>query len=293
MCACVSTALIPAVEALSVVILAAFVMVRPRSEHPAMWKDAALVAASAFVGEASCIALYGFYAYAPGWSALFLGVPPMVACIWPAVVLSGRDVVSALWGRPAPLGVALVVLFDAALVEAVAVQVGLWSWTEGALFGVPWIGLVGWAAFALGASWVIDVRASWPMRLLTPVVVTHAVLLAAWWGGLRWGFREPVSPSALAAGSAVAALVCVASLWHRRATVHWRVLAPRAAAASLFFALLAMGEGGPWLAAFALPFAAPYLTVARWRTSRGPLSHNPSVPQQIQCDGEPGNVHCN
>ena len=80
-------------------------------------------------GEASCVAWYRHYDYHAPWHLRLIGVPILVPLIWPLVILSAREVVTALWpavsgARRAALVGALVV-FDASLVEVVAVRAGL------------------------------------------------------------------------------------------------------------------------------------------------------------------------
>ena len=56
------------------------------------------------------------------------------------------------WRRCLPLAAGLLILFDAALVEPVAVSAGLWSWSESAVLGVPLIGIAGWGALPLDVA---------------------------------------------------------------------------------------------------------------------------------------------
>ncbi|MEW5852121.1 MAG: hypothetical protein AB2A00_25255 [Myxococcota bacterium] len=266
------------VELVSVFILGAFVLAQPRAERKGFLKDALIIGLAAVLGEETCIAFYEFYRYSPLWSVKVLEVPVMVGCIWPAVVLSARQVVRAVRGDTHPLAVAGVVLFDATLVEAVSVRTGLWQWIEGAVFEVPIIGLVGWAAYAGAASAVMDhvslspgrkptatpVVATW-LRLLVPPLVAHLVLLATWWGALRWMLRAPLSATVLATLSAVVALLLTVVLWKKRGTVPLSIMGPRAAAAVLFFLLVGLrGTGALELAMFTVPFAVPYVVMTRW-----------------------------
>lgn len=257
------------VEILSVPILALFVLSQPARERPRMLRHALLIGSAAVLGEEMCIRLYGMYAYSPFWRITPGVVPLMVGCIWPAVVLSARGVVSALWGRPVALAVGAMVLLDATLVEAVSVHCGLWRWTEGAAFGVPFIGLWGWAAFAFAASLMLDRNGPALVRGAVAVVMTHALLLVAWWGALRWMLRAPLEPVALAAASTVVCVGLCGVLRSRRGSVPLALMAPRAVAALLFFGLLATHAAtAAGLVAFAAPFALPYLWITRWRQPR-------------------------
>jgi len=238
--------------------------------------DLALLGAGAWAAEQTCIVLYDFYQYDAPWKIFVGEVPLLVVFIWPFVIVSAREVCHALsWrtaaGRAHPLAVALVVLYDAALVEPVAVRAGLWSWNEPGLFGVPFIGIVGWACYAGVASALLD---AWPgMRrialLLLAPLLTHALLLAFWWGGFRWGMRDALPAAAGTALSVVAGsgLTAIFFQWRRKdRLVDLGVMAPRMLAAALFFGLLFWrGADVLPLVFFGLPFAAPYLMATRFR----------------------------
>jgi hypothetical protein len=240
-------------------------------------KKAALLAAAAWVAEDTCIRLYGFYAYAEGWHGFVDRVPVLIAMIWPLVVLSAETLARALRpeasaGARAALAGALVVL-DAAFIEPAAVRAGLWSWTVPGIFGVPLVGILGWGLFAGAALYAVErlpARAALLALALAPLA-THAMLLAAWWGALRW-LPRPLPDGAAIAGALVGS-----------AALTWRVLrgdAPRVpmiemvsrlVAAGFFFVLLAAhAEGAGALALYAAAFAPPHSTrmarVARSRT---------------------------
>ena len=159
-----------------------------------VWRFGVLVVA-AWVAEVTCIRAYGFYTYDPSW-AVFVDVMPLtVALIWPTVILSARDVVRALGvtDRWRPAATAALVFADAWLIEPVAVRAGLWQWHAPGIFGVPPIGVLGWAFFTGLAVTLIESneRAGRSALADAAVVVgaplgTHALLLLAWWGGLRW-----------------------------------------------------------------------------------------------------------
>ncbi|HVY63172.1 MAG TPA: carotenoid biosynthesis protein, partial [Planctomycetota bacterium] len=188
---------------------------RDRATRARRAAEVALLAASGWLGEQSCISLYRFYAYAPGWAARAGDVPALVPLIWPLVVLSARDVARAMWpemrvARRAAVVGALVVL-DASLMEVVAVAAGLWRWAEPGYLDVPVIGILGWGAFAVGASLALDVAERGPRWLLAlPAIalpVTHAILLALWWGALRWVGRGDLGPWAIAGFAALPAAI--------------------------------------------------------------------------------------
>ncbi len=239
--------------------------------------DLALLGCGAWLAEQTCITLYDFYQYDAPWKIFVGDVPLLVVFIWPFVIVSAREVCHALEWRTAaghahPLAVALMVLYDAALVEPVAVRAGLWSWNEPGLFGVPWIGLVGWACYAGAASALLDALPGLrrvALVLLAPVA-THALLLGFWWGGLRWGWRDALPAAAGTALSVVAGsgLSAIFFQWRRKdRLVDLPVMVPRMLAAALFFALLFWrGADVLPLVFFGLPFAAPYFMATRYRS---------------------------
>ena len=105
----------------------------------------AVLGLAAFIGEDTCIRLYRFYAYAPGWWLRVDQVPLLVPLIWPLVVLSADEVGRAL-GVPrrwAPVWALGCVTVDASLVEVVAVRAGYWSWAERGHLDVPLLGILG------------------------------------------------------------------------------------------------------------------------------------------------------
>lgn len=234
--------------------------------------DYAALAAAAWVGEDSCIALYRFYAYAPEWHLRLHHVPVLVPLIWPLVILSARDVVSALWRSPAsglarPLAVAALVLFDASLVEVVAVRAGLWSWTEPGHLGVPLIGMLGWAFFACGADVALSKNRPLLAIVLSPLTA-HALILLTWWGLFRWTLRGALGTASIAGVMVVGACAAGVVVVRRRArgaAIPFAVAAPRMIAAALFIALLvftAPADVPLWLHASSV--AVPYLAATEW-----------------------------
>jgi hypothetical protein len=89
------------------------------------------------------------------------------------------------------LAVAVIVFFDAAMVEVVAVQCGLWSWTEPGYLGVPLIGVLGWAYFGGAAAYLLretQDRARLSLIVGAPAML-HVLLVASWWTFFRWFWR--------------------------------------------------------------------------------------------------------
>ncbi len=254
-----------------VVGLTLWTMGRARGRAQLM-RDYAALAAAAWVGEDTCIALYRFYAYAPGWHLRVHHVPILVPLIWPLVILSARDVVAALWPAPAlrltrPLAVAALVLFDASLVEVVAVRAGLWTWTEPGHLGVPLIGMLGWGYFACGADLALARNRPLLAIALAPATA-HALIVASWWVLFRWTLRGALGSASIVGvvtvGACAAAIVVIGRR-ARGASIPIAIAAPRMIAAALFLALLlftAPSDVPLWLHAASV--AVPYLAATAW-----------------------------
>lgn len=252
------------VEVASLAILGGFLVLMGRR---APLLDIVVLALAAWVAEVSCIRLYGFYQYDAPWLVFVDVMPLLVALIWPFVILSAREI-SARFRLSAGLGVFSFVLYDASLVEPLAVAARLWSWNEPGVFGVPIIGILGWAYFSFFALLGLERLDGWRrgfIVLLAPLL-THLALLATWWGGLRWVLRRELPSAGAALASVLIAGLLALGVRRGRLSAPLSVMLPRMAAAALFFALLALrGAEVPWLPLYALPFAVPYLLATRWR----------------------------
>lgn len=259
----------------AVVTLTLAAMARARG-WPLLLRDYIFLAAGAWLGEDTCVALYRFYAYAPGWHIRLHHVPVLVPLIWPLVILSARDVVSALWPslhvRRAlhACAVGALVVFDASLVEVVAVRAGLWSWAEAGHLGVPIIGILGWGFFAAGADVGLSSRRPALAIALGPLAA-HALIDAAWWALFRWIMRGDLGAASLLGVAAVALVALTLALAARRrgSAIPLAVAAPRMIAASLFVALLvvtAPADAPLW--AHAAAVAVPYFAATSFVTRR-------------------------
>ena len=262
-------------EAACVVIVATFVAVRARRDpRPQVFlRRLVLIAVAGWISEDTVIRAYDFYGYSPRWSVILDHVPLMVVVIWPVVIHSAWDLARCLvrQERHGALRLALVsglvVLADAWLIEPIAVQSGLWRWSEPGLFQVPPIGVLGWSFFAVLAVWLLEQRrlGRWRLPLLVVLapVGVHPLLLAAWWGAFRWiNVTVPAWPAVATAWllGAIAALRFIAGA-RRHDIPLWSMLL-RVPAAGFFFVLLARQDSAPTaLYVYAVAFAPPYLAL--------------------------------
>lgn len=259
------------VELASLGVLACFVALEhQRGNGRASLSLGLALMVAAWLGEDTCIRLYGFYEYSPDWHFTLDKMPPMVALIWPFVILSDLKVMEAVLGKNTPhlpWATGLLVTYDAALMEPIAVQAGLWHWSEPGIFGVPVIGILGWGYFAATALWSwtrLSGAARFSLIALAPLA-THALLLVSWWGLLRWCLREPLAPSTLQLGSLLVSLVLSVAVWRARVCIGWETMGLRVLAAGIFGALLVLyGRSATELQLYLLPFVLPYLLACDW-----------------------------
>lgn len=245
-------------------ILAAYFVAHRR--EPALLRDALLLAAGALIGEDTMIRAYGFYHYAPAWHLRVDRVPLLIPAIWVPVVLSARAVARALLRAPdAPAWkesalTAALVTFDAFLIEPIAVHAGLWRWTQPGVFTVPVVGLLGWGCYAFAATWLLRALPAGRRWLTIPaaVLASHALVLALWWGSLRWVLRGELPLSTTAPALAFASTLYTMAVVKTGARLPWRELLPRAAATG-FFAVLLAGAMHPALLLWAALFTPPWL----------------------------------
>jgi hypothetical protein len=239
----------------------------------------AAMATAAWIAEDSAIRLYGFYFYAADrWTVFVDQVPLLVLIIWPVVVTSGIDLLGAL-RVPAsrwPLLLGLLVVADAWFIEPVAVDAGLWTWTSPGPFTVPTIGVLGWGFYAVGVGVVVASQRAVLWMLLVAPLLCHVLLLATWWGLLRWIDVPP--PDAVVAGIGwLVAVTVVVAIARRRPPGLRRLVFFRAPAAVFFFGLLAVygrDEDDAALVTWALAFAPPWLALLTLSPSMAP----PSAP---------------
>jgi hypothetical protein len=221
------------------------------------------LALASFAGEDTIIRAYRAYAYSSAWSVHLDRVPLVVVLVWPVVIDSARSLARVLARRggrsPTSLRVATiascVVLADASLIEPIAVRAGLWRWTDPGVFGVPLVGIAGWAIFAGIAVYVLEARLGSAAVVVLAPLGTHALVLASWFLLLRW--TRGALPDVAAPLVAWVVSVALARAFRRggggggEEGEMRRCLVARAPGAAFFFVLLGWTIAAPW------PFAAP------------------------------------
>lgn len=266
-------------EIIALAIVALFVVIRARfgDEGRAFITRLALLIVASWVAEDTCIRLYGFYFYNPEWSIFIDRVPLAIVLIWPVVIHSAWELARCLLGRDArtltvPLAGAALVLADASMIEPIAVNSKLWTWTEPGVFDVPPIGILGWAYYAglcMVVFEVVDRRGASAFANAVAIVVapigTHLLLLASWWGLFRW-INQPLDAWPFVAVAWLLAVGVTARSLKvgARTRVPIRDMLNRVPAAVFFFVLLGIdARSVPALIAYALAFAPPYLSLTR------------------------------
>ncbi len=260
-------------------IVATYLAVRAyyETDRVRLFRRMGLVLAASWTAENSVIHAYHFYQYSPRWSIFVDHVPLMIIIIWPVVITSAWDLMNALAGRTGGRKVLFaagaMVFIDAFVMEPIAVQSGLWSWNEPGLFGVPPIGVLGWAYFAVACLAIFDWvdrnrRSPWLELgvLVIPMAFTHLTLLVTWWGALRW-INHPINPwiAVALAWLLHSGLALIAARHPASSRLHRRDLLIRVPAAGFFFVLLGMdAQNNLPLIVYAIALAPPYL-VLTWR----------------------------
>ena len=264
-----------AIEITCTLIVLLYVLVRRRqsSDRIRFGIRFGSLAAAGLVVEATCMGLYGFYGYVDQWTVTLGPMPLLVALIWPCVIFSAWDLGRALVGnRPAkiPWVTGAIVLADASLIEPVAVRAGLWAWSEPGLFEVPPVGILGWAVFGAASVTWFELNRDGPkwrdvLVVIVAWVITHAALLAAWWGALRWCNDTVPGWNAVAVIWLVSLVLTGWALATKaREKVPRKVMLIRIPPAIFFMILLGLygRDHGP-LVAWTLAFSPPYLALTR------------------------------
>ncbi len=228
------------------------------------------LAMAGWLGEETCIAIYQHYHYASDWTIWVDRVPLAIALTWPFVILYAIAVVRAVLPKSTGVQfaglVGLLVCFDASVVEIIATLAGFWVWAEPGHLGVPLIGTFGWGAFAFAAVWAMQ-RCKNPVALiLLPPLVTHGLLVAAWWGFYRWLLRGDVTTTSIWFFIGAGVLCLGIALTARKHThlIPLSVALPRIVAAALFVTcLVLLPTATTWHWIHFASLAIPYIAASR------------------------------
>lgn len=235
--------------------------------------NASMVSMACWITEETCIRFYGFYSYNPSWSLFLSHVPVLIILIWPVLIHSTWDLASQLSGqRPKlkSLAAGALVCTDALLIEPVAVNADLWTWSEPGIFHVPPIGILGWGVFAFFCTLFFEkgispstLKRRIGLALVVPVLGTHVLLLAIWWGAFRWVNID--LPSVPLAGVAWVVSVVLTLFILRQGTgrhLRKKTLLLRIPASLFFLVLLISNAGGAEiLVVYVLASIPPYITI--------------------------------
>ena len=238
--------------------------------------DYALLALAGLLFAQTSILFYQDPTYAPEWHARVMDVPVLLPLIWPLVILSAREVRTALFPdvkglqRAALLGA--FVTIDASLIEVLATRAGLWSWSESGYLDVPLVGMVAWGLFAAALDGLLDALRG-PARLLVipgSVVLAHALICMVWWYGLRWVLREDFSMLGMIKIVIVSVIASALAFRLRKKRRLPAVVAlPRLAAALIFVALLLSTAATSWPHwVHLIAIAVPSCLVTDWASLR-------------------------
>lgn len=251
-----------AAVAIVVVYVGARLLTTERARRFAFVARFVTLALAGFLGEDTLIRLHHYYGYSMGWAVRLDQVPLVVLLVWPVVLDSAHRLARVLVTADRPSLRATVaaglVFSDAALIEPVAVRAGLWRWTAPGPFGVPLVGIFGWAAFTWLIVRVAEARLRRPnlVALWLAPVGTHVAVVVAYLAVFRF-----ISPGA----GALLPLAWVASVG--LSVIAWRGGGLPSAElflrlpGALFFALLlgsTVAEVGP----FSPPNGRAYVTPA-------------------------------
>lgn len=258
---------------LAIVALYLLVRIRTGPNNRRFLRRMSLLVLCSWVAENTVIHAYGFYFYKPVWSLFVDQVPLVIVLIWPVVILSAHDLATQLKSgsaRQMAIITGAFVFADAWLIEPIAVQSGLWAWTEPGLFNVPPIGVLGWAFFTAICIAIFENNdrhtrnAVHDLKVLVLAPIgTHLLLVITWWFALRWVNHSVPSTVAVIGTWLLSLTLTRLAIRHRLAPkVGLPLMMTRVLAAAFFFVLLALyANEQPALILFALAFVPPYLAL--------------------------------
>jgi hypothetical protein len=230
-------------------------------------------ATAAWMAEESCIMLYGIYTYGPVWNFFVADVPLVVIIVWPAIILSATVLSSCLLTPNSsliPLVAGAIVLTDAMLIEPISVNFNLWRWHQPGLFGVPLIGFLGWAYFAVFSvgffvpiGLLSRIKLRLPIMLVVSVIGTHLCLLISYWAFFKWNILS-LSPTFSSGAIWIVSVIIFSIFLFSKIgdRVELKTLLFRLPAAIFFYILLFIKKDSPMpLIVYSLAFILPYIAI--------------------------------
>lgn len=242
-----------------------------REDDPGLFlKKFITVSAASWVVEETSIRIYHFYQYSPDWN-LFIGhVPVLVILVWPLVIHSGWELASQFFTEyklTHHLVAALIIWIDASLIETISVKSGLWSWNGTGFFGVPFIGICGWAYFAFLSGFILRLNrerktGAGKIFIIFIFVVfgTHVLIIGTWWLIFRY-ILFPVNPAFTTALAWTLSLLFIFTMNRKNVGVNVdsKVLLIRIPPALIFLTLYLKGSPDAFHTTYALAFSLSYL----------------------------------
>lgn len=238
-----------------------------------------ICAAAAWLVEQSCISFYGFYGYSSAWGLFIFKVPLVIVMVWPTLIHSATLITTQILNTPNrayPFVVSGIVCSDALLIEPISSNCNLWCWQEPGLFGVPIIGILGWAFFAFFGAFFFAPKLTyhrcqyqWVFRFGASFAGTHLLLIGAWWSVLRW-INFSINPKIALTAIWVSSIFLLGLIVADRSIqkVKPNPLLARIPGALFFYTLLFFrtvdnwGAANNWLLVFyAVAFMPPYLAL--------------------------------
>jgi hypothetical protein len=138
--------------------------------------------------------LYGTYFYSEDWVLVIDRAPLVIGLSWAVIIAGAMRITDALGVRRryAPFVDALLAISLDLAFDAIAIRMGLWTWTavdaSNGWFGVPWGNFYAWLFVTMGFSlltrWLRDASARHPARewlQLAVPIPAFAILTAAIW----------------------------------------------------------------------------------------------------------------
>lgn len=248
------------------------------------WLNYFAIGVGGWVCENSAIEWYDYYHYSPDTWTLYLGHMPIEVCIiWPQVIFGVRRLLrTRISGLKLVLIGSVEIFFQALFIEICNVQAGLWSWSQSNIFGVPIIGVLGWAAFggaalfclevqesALQKPWKSDIvsvfkRHMWVMIPVLSMVSVHATLIVSWkYLGFDWLSTIDFDPANCVVGAFALVSLAMISFTYLHFTTQFRIRPseeiPRLVAASVLMWELLHLRPSLELLIFSVTMSGPYM----------------------------------